>query len=129
MGRTYEFECEKCGYLANIAGGAAEGLEFAVQTILCFDCRELQDAVTSAAIPIVIGDWEVECLLPSAPPPLAELMTRLPLIGRSDTQRRTFELACAMSPSHLVRAWNRPDKCPRCGAFLECSGFPFAQWD
>ena len=46
MGRTYLFECSKCGYHARVAGGAAEGEHFAVQTIACADCRALHDAVT-----------------------------------------------------------------------------------
>ena len=49
MGRTYMFECEKCGYHAMVSGGLAEGLDFTAQTILCHECRELQDAIISDA--------------------------------------------------------------------------------
>ena len=46
MGRTYLFECFRCGYRARVSGGAGVGQHFAVQTIVCADCKELYDAVT-----------------------------------------------------------------------------------
>ena len=46
MGRTYSFECSRCGYRVRVAGGADEGEHFAVQTIACADCKELHDVVT-----------------------------------------------------------------------------------
>jgi hypothetical protein len=123
MGRTYVFECKTCGYSAKVAGGTAEGLEFTVQTIVCLDCRELQDAVTLVLVP------SSKAQRGNSPPRLAELLTRLPVMGRGDTRSVRFEPACTASPSHSVRDWNQPDRCPLCGEFLECSGFPFAQWD
>ena len=48
MGRTYSFECPKCEYRVQVAGGADEGAHFAVQTIACADCRELYDVVIPA---------------------------------------------------------------------------------
>ena len=119
MGRTYSFECEECGYVAKVAGGFAEGRDFAVQTIACLDCRELQDAVTSAVIPE--GTNEL--------PPLTQLMRRMPWAGRRNTKREKFVPACTNSKSHVVRPWNQPDKCPRCGVFLERDAFPLVQWD
>jgi hypothetical protein len=123
MGRTYSFECTKCGYVAKVTGGFAEGREFAVQTIACSDCRELQDAVTSVVIPVTGSVVE------DVPPPLAQLMTRLPLLGREDTKRQRFPPACTRSASHATRVWNQPDKCPRCGVFMERDAFPLVQWD
>jgi hypothetical protein len=130
MGRTYVFECQECGYCAKVAGGTAEGIEFAVQTIHCVDCRKLQDAVMYAAMPIIdpfVGGQEPKGK--SMPPPLTKLMTRLPFASRLATRPQKFELACAASPDHRIRVWNQPGKCPQCGVFLERSGFPFAQWD
>src|ERR1043165_2888542 len=46
-GRTWLFECAKCGFRATVAGGADRGFRFAVQTILCHDCKELHEAVVS----------------------------------------------------------------------------------
>jgi hypothetical protein len=46
MGRSYWFECSKCGYRAKVSGGADRGFHFYVQTIACGDCKQLYDAVT-----------------------------------------------------------------------------------
>src|SRR6185369_17258336 len=119
MVRTYSFDCTKCGYIAKVAGGFAEGREFEVQTIACLECRELQDAVTSAVIPAGTSER----------PPLIQLMRRLPLLGRMNTRREIFSPACTKSASHTIRDWNQPDKCPRCGVFLERGAFPLVQWD
>lgn len=51
MGRTYLFECAKCGYRTQVAGGAERGYHVAVQTIQCLECRELRDAVTELKVP------------------------------------------------------------------------------
>ena len=55
MGRSYWFECVKCGYRAKVSGRADRGLNFFVQTILCRDCRELYDAITRVKIPDEFG--------------------------------------------------------------------------
>ena len=57
MGRSYWFECPKCGYRARVSGRADQGLSFVVQTILCCDCRELYDAVTRLKVPDEWGGW------------------------------------------------------------------------
>ena len=57
MGRSYWFECPKCGYRAKVSGRADQGLTFFVQTILCCDCRELYDAVTRLKVPDEWGGW------------------------------------------------------------------------
>src|SRR5215470_5117661 len=51
MGRSYWFECSKCGYRARVSGRADRGLNFAVETIVCQDCKELFDAVTRLRVP------------------------------------------------------------------------------
>jgi hypothetical protein len=137
MGRIYLFECEKCGYRVKVAGGAAEGLEFTLQTILCYQCRELQDVVTSLKVPWppAVGDTTVGAKLngkpksPKTAPSFATVINRLPLTGRLRTRWQDFKPACSVSALHRVREWNQPDKCPRCGVFLERSALPFHQWD
>src|ERR1039457_2321081 len=46
MGRTFQFECPQCQYQARVAGGADSGVNCAVQTIVCLDCRRLFDVFT-----------------------------------------------------------------------------------
>jgi hypothetical protein len=55
MGRSYWFECPKCGYRAKVSGRADRGLTLFVQTILCSDCRQLYDAVTR--LRVADGGW------------------------------------------------------------------------
>jgi len=50
MGRTYLFECPKCGYRAKVSGGSDCGTRFGVQTVMCLDCKELHDAVRFSAV-------------------------------------------------------------------------------
>jgi hypothetical protein len=119
MGRTYLFECSKCGYRARVAGGGGDGEQFTVQTISCADCRELFDAV------IKFKSTLQEKIDEEVPPKLSVLLNRLPQRGRW----LKFKPSCPTSPSHRVRPWKRPDKCPRCGNFLEHDGIPFRVWD
>src|SRR5215831_14184587 len=51
VGRSYWFECSKCGYRTKVAGRADRGLSFFVQTIVCRDCKELYDAVSRVKVP------------------------------------------------------------------------------
>ncbi len=46
MGRTFQFECPQCQFPARVAGGADAGINCAVQTIVCHDCRRLFDVFT-----------------------------------------------------------------------------------
>ena len=46
MGRTYHFDCPRCQYQARVAGSADAGVNCAVQTIVCLDCRQLFDVFT-----------------------------------------------------------------------------------
>jgi hypothetical protein len=132
MGRTYLFECSKCGYRARVAGGASEGGQFTVQTISCADCRELFDAVTKVkSVTPEKNEKEVPAKFSTKknsqnlPPKLSVLLNRLPQRGRW----LKFKPLCPVKISHRVRLWKRPDKCPRCGAFLEHDGIPFRVWD
>lgn len=137
MGRTYLFECPKCGYRAKVAGGATSGAQFAVQTVLCFECRELHDAVVSLKVTRarLAADPSLGTRLPGKPkllktaPPFAAVQNRLPWPARTRSQWQTFKPACPVSPRHRTREWNQPDKCPRCGVFLEMNAIPFREWD
>jgi hypothetical protein len=121
MGRTYLFECSKCGYRATVSGGADRGRHVAVQTILCTDCKALHDAVTEfkSSRPVEKN--------PKTPPKFASLLNRLPPRGA----RRWVKLkpVCPISPRHRVRPWKHPDKCPKCGGFLDLDAMPFRLWD
>jgi hypothetical protein len=122
MGRTYLFECARCGYRVQVAGGADEGQHFAVQTIACSDCKALHDAVVRAK-----GSLRQRENPPQTAPKFAALLDRLPPRGGRPWLK--FKPACPVSPRHRIRIWKRPDKCPKCGFFLEPDGIPFRRWD
>jgi hypothetical protein len=137
MGRSYLFECPKCGYRARVSGGADRGLAFFVQTILCRDCKRLYDAVTRLATAEEAG-WGPGRDLPrpalgrrvaSGPPAFESVANRLPVSGGESFRWVEFKIRCPVSANHRVRSWKDPDKCPGCGAFLERSGLPFRIWE
>ena len=122
MGRTYSFECSKCGYRARVAGGVDEGEHFAVQTIACADCKALHDAVTRfKASPRQKGNS------PQSVPQYAVVLNRLP--PRGARQWLKFKPVCPVLSWHRIRLWKQPDKCPKCGTFMERDGIPFRVWD
>ena len=140
MGRSYWFECSKCGYRTRVSGRADRGLYFFVQTILCRDCRELYDAVTRLKVPDELGGWGASGWLrkakplstaagPSSAPGFQTVLNRLPPTGLKRYKWLSFKLQCPVSGMHRVRGWNDPDQCPRCGAFLEKSALPYRLWD
>ncbi|MGO8839197.1 MAG: hypothetical protein ACLQAH_15695 [Limisphaerales bacterium] len=122
MGRTYLFECSKCGYHARVAGGTDEGIHCAVQTIVCSDCKALYDAVVQFKLSPRHQDNP-----PFNAPKLAVLLNRLPPRGVRSWLK--FKPVCPVSPRHRVRLWKPPDKCPKCGTFLEPAALPFRVWD
>ena len=140
MGRSYWFECPKCGYRARVSGRADGGLSFVVQTILCRDCRELYDAVTRLKVP---GEWGGlatfggvrKARVPKAhprlttPPSFQVVLNRLPPTGSKRFKWLPFEIQCPVSAAHRVRNWSDPDLCPKCGIYLEKSALPYRLWD
>ena len=139
MGRSYWFECRRCGYRARVSGGADSGLTFLIQTMLCQDCMELSDAVTRLRVPddiIGLGEhagwrsarWTSRRTL-SAPPSFQAMLNRFPQTGVKRFKWVPFELQCLVSANHRVRSWNDPDKCPKCGVFLEKSALPYRLWE
>jgi hypothetical protein len=122
MGRTYAFECPKCEYRAHVAGGADEGAHFAVQTIACADCKALYDVV----IRLKASPRQKENP-PRTAPEFSVALNRLPLRGARHWLK--FKPACPVSPLHRIRPWKRPDKCPKCGTFLEVGALHYCLWD
>jgi len=140
MGRSYWFECPKCGYRTKVSGRADRGLSFFVQTILCRDCRELYDSVTRLRVPDESAGWgrfagwqRTRLQNPQqgfrAPPPFQAALNRLPQTGVKRFKWVSFKVQCPVSAAHRVRTWNDPDKCPRCGVFLEKGALPYRLWD
>jgi len=140
MGRSYWFECPKCGYRAKVSGRADRGLSFFVQTILCRDCRELYDAVTRLRVPDesvrwgVFAGWQRSSIQKPQKsfreaPPFQAALNRLPQTGVKRFKWLPFKIQCPVSSAHRVRNWNDPDKCPKCGIFLEKSALPYRLWD
>lgn len=137
MGRTYLFECPKCGYRTKVAGGADRGVHFAVQTLLCHECKELHDAVTAlktaapglAAMSDGLAQLKASHKTSPAAPPFLAALNRLPPTGTKRLRWVHFKPACPISARHRIREWRTPDKCPKCGCFLEQNAIPFRIWD
>lgn len=141
MGRSYWFECVKCGYRARVSGREDRGAHFVVQTVLCADCRELYDAVTRLQVPDGVAaerglkgaGWRL-ARRPSAakpisePPGFAAVLNRLPPKGPR-LEWVSFQIQCPISPHHRVQSWTEPNRCPRCGTHLEKSALPYRLWD
>jgi len=138
MGRTYLFECAKCGYRVAVAGGVTEGAHLVAKTIHCLDCRELYDAVTELKVPATPANLARWKLKPTPfdtgpsdqkPPPFAAALNQL-IVGSGKRFRWVkFKLVCPVSGRHRIRLWQQPGKCPKCGVFLDGGGTPFKAWD
>ena len=140
MGRSYWFECPRCGYRAKVSGRADRGLNLFVQTIQCRDCKELYDAVTrlrvsdgacaSGPTPGRSRSQALKAPRSADRPPTFQLaLNRLRYLGANASRWLEFRLQCPLSALHRVQDWNDPDKCPKCGVYLEKSALPFRIWD
>lgn len=134
MGRSYCFECSKCGYRAKVSGKRDEGLNLRVETISCRECKKLYDAVTRwrvfpAPRHQTPGSALGEGWREGAPPGFETALNRLRYGGLSRARWVRFPLCCPVSAHHKVRAWTHPGKCPRCGLPLERDGMPFRIWE
>ncbi len=140
MGRSYWFECSKCGYRAQVSGGPDRGLNFFLQTVACSDCRQLFDAVTRVRVADESGlglwsalsswrRWTKLSLDPGIPPSFQSVLNRLPYKGVKRFRWLNFKLQCPLSPFHRVETWNAPNKCPRCGFYLERNVLPYRIWE
>ena len=115
MGRSYWFECPKCGYRVKVSGRPDRGLNLFVQTIHCRDCRELHDVVTRVRIPDETQDalradfytgglprpnlasraWAAK-----GPPGFLAALGRLSYTGVTRFKWLDFKLECPVSPRH-----------------------------
>ncbi|HNQ72461.1 MAG TPA: hypothetical protein PKN95_02505 [Verrucomicrobiota bacterium] len=139
MGRSYLFECVKCGYRASVSGRSDRGPHLAVQTIHCLDCRELYDAVTELKVPVAPGATLNQWKLKPGPfdsgpdetpaPTFAHALNVLVVGSDKPLAWKKFRRRCPVSPRHRIRTWQAPGKCPKCGAFLDGSGLPARIWD
>ena len=139
MGRSYWFECSRCGYRAKVSGRGDRGLDFFVQTIVCQDCKSLYDAVTRVRVPRepaaqgkakARGTRAHQELYRAArvPPTFQSLLSRLPSTGIRRCRWLSFNLQCPVSSNHRVQPWNDPGNCPRCGLHLEKNVLPYRIW-
>jgi hypothetical protein len=139
MGRTYLFECSRCGYRAKVSGGVDRGFHVAIQTVVCGECKELYDAVTGLKVSVpanaALQRWKLKTSrldsfkAPAQAPTFQAALSRLPPSGAKRFRWLRFKPACPISPRHSVREWRQPGKCPKCGYFLEASAIPFRVWD
>src|SRR6266436_5577247 len=139
MGRTYWFECSKCGYRAQVSGKPDRGLNFFVQTIACADCKALYDAVTRFRVPDESNGMKFSFGLNgarfslqkrnAAAPNFHSALNHLPYKGVRRYKWLHFKPQCPVSPIHRVESWSENDKCPRCGLFLDKNALPYRIWD
>ena len=135
MGRSYLFECAKCGYKVKVSGGPDRGLEFFVQTASCRDCRMLFDAVVRLKVPdtglkpLDFQQFQLRKSETEKPPAFEAVAARLPLVGVMRFKWVLFKIRCPVALAHRVQMWNEPGKCPRCGAFMEKNALPFRYWE
>ncbi len=140
MGRSYWFECSKCGYRAKVSGKADRGLHLFVQTIACRECRSLYDAVTRLRVfPEGLGRTSrlamprlqtIADKLRAGPPPSFEAaLNRLLYTGGRRSRWVQFPLQCPVSSRHRIEPWNDPAPCPRCGLLIGKDAMPFRIWD
>src|SRR5881394_2379428 len=104
MGKSYWFECEKCGYRAKVAVRADQGLHVAVQTILCQDCKELYDAVIQIRV-LEGSNMAIQGMLASGtstnkarrPPSFQWALNRLNYTGEKLSGWVKFPLQCPVA--------------------------------
>ena len=130
MGRTYVFQCSRCGYQAKVSGGLEQGFHCVTKTIVCADCKALQDVpvkmrVAEGAPAPHNGTKKSAGLLPEQPDP-----TKILLFGEPPrTKWVSVRPGCPVAAHHRVEVWTAPGKCPRCGNFVERTVLPFRIWD
>jgi hypothetical protein len=147
MGRTFHFECAHCQYQARVGGGADSGINCAVQTIVCLDCRRLFDVLTRFRLrhdedvspPAVTKTKSSHSHLPRQVdiPPFALVQNPWNIFAQGHRasaalpDRRWVEaaLACPVAALHRVKPWSAPGRCPRCGNYLERNGLPYRLWE
>ena len=134
MGKTFHFECPWCQYRAQVSGGADEGVHCELQTIICRDCRELMD------VPTRLRQREPEKAMAHRPNAFRSRFELPPVVLRNGSFHQLnsvirplvwqeFKLSCPKDTRHFVEPWKDPGRCPRCGNYMEKSGWPFRLWE
>lgn len=142
MGRSYLFECSRCGYRAKVSGKTDRGVDFWVQTILCQDCKGLFDAVIRLRVPqeSSANSWRNTGGLTGnalnadegramSPPTFMAVLNQLPPKGAKRYQWLRFRPQCPISWIHRVQPWDAAHPCPKCGLQLERTVLPYRLWD
>ncbi len=142
MGRTYVFECARCGYKAHVSGKADRGSGFCVQTIACRDCKALYDVVVRLRVPddSPISAWRNVSApkrlkplshrkSPEVAPSFQAALNRLAFTGVRRFRWIDYRIRCPVSPFHHAHLWSEPGKCPKCSLYLEKSALPYRIWD
>ena len=120
------------------SGGADRGVIACVQTVLCRDCKALYDAVLRFKLPDGIPPPSAQAgfansvqgrLARNLPPPMHLVLERLRYTGAKRFKWVRFDLQCPVSRDHRVRSWNDPDRCPKCGIYLQKSALPYRLWE
>ena len=110
--------------------------------MVCRECKELFDAVTKLRLPDEartalrhdgMGLHRLKTLgrlrALNRPPSFQAALNRLTYVGVSQFRWAQFPLQCPVSAIHRVRSWTDPDKCPRCGLYMEKNALPYRIWD
>jgi hypothetical protein len=139
MGRSFWFECTRCGYRAKVSGGADEGRDCVIQTIACRECRQLYDAVLRVRVPELLeppaglkpggGGLLPVAAAASRPPEFPSVLNRLRVPGVRKSRWLTYKLQCPLASHHPVEPWSDLSPCPRCGYYLEKNPMPFRLWE
>jgi hypothetical protein len=136
MGKTYWFECARCGYRAKVSGKEERGRYFHVQTIRCRECAKLFDAIIKARLPVqkprppqASPPRQMRLRAIATPPRFEDLVNQLPPSGLKTLSWVKYPAQCPASATHRVEPWLHPGACPRCGVFMEMHGLPYRLWD
>lgn len=139
MGRTYWFDCSKCGYRATVSGKLDRGRDFYVRTIVCNDCRALYDAVVrwrvvqekNQGLANALTGWRLKAPARRRAPTFEGALSRLPLKAGVDGRLKwvSFKVHCPKSPAHKVELWEPSGKCPRCGTVLDRAALAYRIWE
>lgn len=140
MGRSYWFECSKCGYRATVSGRTDRGHDFAVQTVACRECKKLFDVVVRLRVPdepppfaaglkpLSLRRRPGLSRVPSKPPGFQAALNRLP-VAANRSHWVSFRPQCPVSGLHRIDLWNEGGRCPRCSVRMERTALPYRLWD
>ena len=106
MAAIYEFECQSCGHIAQVAGGSSSSFTCDLQTVHCLKCRDLTDIIVRYNQSNRFGYTD----------PIPE--------GDENYQNRCFYC----KGSDFVN-WSDGDPCPRCGGPMGKSEKPVLYGD